>query len=136
MNFVEPRSSTWKTTARSRFEVQARDLPQLVARVRERARARPRVRDGLADPAVEERAQDFFLALEVEVDRAVGHARDARHVRDLRVEVAAAGEDFGGGAQDGLALVGDRRPGRLAERTCGTHSGETPSSLVPVRTAE
>jgi hypothetical protein len=52
----------------------------------------------------EDRDQQVFLAVEIEVDRAVGYARRFRDLRDLGVEVAELGEHIDGGAKDALAL--------------------------------
>ena len=106
------------------FEVLARDAAELLARVFYLRQLLAPGGDGLRRVVLEDGAKDFFLALEVEVDRAVGDARDARHVRHLRVEVAVSREDLRGGAEDCLALVargGGARPS--GQGTCGTHRG-------------
>src|SRR5205085_7528493 len=94
------------------FKVQTRDAPQLLTRVCQVGDLRARVCQRVGYTAVEDRMENLFFALEVEIDRAVGHARDARHIRDLRIEVAVASEDLNGGAQNGLALVGHSRTRR------------------------
>ena len=59
----------------------------------------------LLHAALEQRDQQVVLALEVEVDRAVGDAGFLRDVGDLRGEEAVAREDPLGGVEDALALV-------------------------------
>ena len=50
--------------------------------------------------------QNFFFALEIEIDRAVRDARCGGDVRDLRIKISVAGKDAGGRAQNRLALAG------------------------------
>ena len=50
------------------------------------------------------RDEQIFLAVEVEVDRAVGDACGARDFRHLRVEVAALRKDVDRRAENALAL--------------------------------
>ena len=54
----------------------------------------------------EERDQDLFLGVEVQVDGARGDPRLARDVGDARVEVSLSGEDPKGGLDDLLWLLG------------------------------
>ena len=90
MNFVDWRSSTWKTTARSRFAAQRAqvvlgDEAQAGGRVlghRLHLRARPL--DVLGHQLVEEGDEDVLLVAEVEVDGAVGHARPACAISETR----------------------------------------------------
>jgi hypothetical protein len=112
------------------FQMEARDAAQLLARIVERGSLRACGGDGFAHTALENRAQDLLFTFEVEIDRAVCDASDARHVGHLRVEVTVRGEDFRGGAQDGLALV--RHGGALAriQGTCGTHAGDDSLSFT------
>jgi hypothetical protein len=65
-------------------------------------------------------ASRIVLALEVEVDRAGGDARAARHVGDLRVEEAAVGEDVDRGAEDRVVLIATRRSSGT-DRGHGSH---------------
>jgi uncharacterized membrane protein YgcG len=65
----------------------------------------------------EDRDEEIFLAVEVEVDRAVGDAGRLRDLGDLGVEVAVAGEDVDRRAEDALALA------RAAERLAGLRAG-------------
>ena len=48
--------------------------------------------------------EELVRAAEVQIDRAGGDPRRACDVGDLRVEVAALGEDVGGGAENQIAL--------------------------------
>src|SRR5205814_990958 len=105
------------------FEVQACDATQLFARVCETGDLAPCLFQRSRNAAIEDRVQQFFFALEVEIDRAVGDTGGARHVRHLRVEVAVAREDLGGGAQDGRALICAGGARRRLEGTGGTHQG-------------
>ena len=118
MNFVDCRSSTWKTTARlrsrpRRARCSAREARQPLARIaqRRRRRARPSA-IAVAHAALEDRDQQVVLALEIEVDGAGGDAGRAGDVGDLGVEEAALGEDVDGGAEDGVAFRAGRRIGR------------------------
>ncbi len=54
----------------------------------------------------EERDQDLFLGVEVQVDGARGDPRLARDVGDARVEISLSGEDPKGGLDDLLWLLG------------------------------
>src|SRR5205823_2016218 len=107
------------------LQVVARYPAQLLARVSDLRQLLAAGGDGLRRVAVEDGAQDFFLALEVEVDRAVGHSGGARDVGDLRVEVAVAREDLRGGAHDGLALVARGGARGLRQGGGGTHRGRS-----------
>ena len=73
----------------------------------------PRGVERFFNAAVEDRMQDVFLALEVQVDGAVGDPGFARDVGDFRIEVTVVGEDAGSGAQDCLTFIANS----------GAHSG-------------
>ena len=85
-------------------------------RARRRSRARSDA-DELRHLLAEERDEDVFLGLEVEIDGAGGDPRLARDVRDPRVVVALAGEDPNGGLDDLLGLVGIAHGRRLNRRS-------------------
>jgi len=55
--------------------------------------------------AIENRVQDFFLALEIEIDGAVSDAGLASNVRDFGIEVAVVRKDSDRGTQDRAAFV-------------------------------
>ncbi len=63
--------------------------------------------DGFFHAAIEDRMKNLFLAFEVEIDGAVGHAGFAGDVGNFGIEVAVVGKDADGGAQNCFALVGD-----------------------------
>ena len=90
MNLVDWRSSTWKTTARSRFAAQHAqvvlgDRQQLRRRaLRPPASSRARRLEVLGHHLVEEGDQDVLLVPEVEVDGAVGDVGAARDRRTTR----------------------------------------------------
>src|SRR4051812_24193557 len=69
----------------------------------------------------EDRDEQIFLAVEVEIDGAVGDAGRLRDLRHLGVEVAVPREDVDGGAEDALAFGGALERGRL--RGSGNGSG-------------
>ena len=110
MNFVDGRSSTWKTTASAvaseAVEVQPGDRAQPLARIADARDAPAPLGDARPHRALEDRDEQVVLAAEVEIDGAGGDAGGARDVGDLGVEEAARGEDVDGGAQDGVPLVG------------------------------
>ena len=104
MNFVDWRSSTWKTTARLRSRPSRSRCTRAIARSRSSGVAQRRdavtpFGDRLAHRPLEDRDEQVVLAAEVEVDGAGGDARRARDVGHLRIEEAALGEDLDGGAQ-------------------------------------
>jgi len=87
----------------------ARQAPQAFSGIVEAGDGRAAEREVLAHAALEDRDEQIVLALEVEIHGAGGDAGGAGDVGDLRVEIAAVGEDVDGGAQDGVALGAGRR---------------------------
>ncbi len=86
------------------LEVRAHERAQLLARRLAGDRVLERGVE-LEHASLEQRDQQVVLALEVEIDRAVGHAGFLRDVRDFRGEEPVAREDSLGGRQDAVALV-------------------------------
>ena len=117
MNFVDCRSSTWKTTARSRSRPRRSRCSRAISRSRsigigdagERGAA---FGDRLVHRALEDRDEEVVLAAEVEVDGAGGDAGGAGDVGDLGAEEAARGEGVDGGAQDARRACRSCRGGR------------------------
>jgi len=71
-----------------------------------------RQRDGLAAVGVQQHLlEQRFLALDVEVERALGDAELGRNVGHLRAAIAGAQEDGGRGAQDRVESIGRNGPG-------------------------
>src|SRR6266545_2678272 len=66
----------------------------------------PELRHELRHLLAEQRGEDVFLRLEIEVDGAGGDSRLTRDVGDARVEIALPGEDPDRGFDDLLGLVG------------------------------
>ena len=87
------------------FEVQPGDAAQPLGGIGDAVERGAALGEHLAHRALEDRDQQVVLALEVEIDGAGRHAGGAGDVGDLRLEEAVLGEDLGGGAQDGVALV-------------------------------
>src|SRR5689334_4369970 len=58
--------------------------------------------------------EDFFFALEIEIDGPVGDVCRARDVGNFGIEIAVAREDAGGGAQNQFALAGRSVAGGLS----------------------
>src|SRR5689334_6926647 len=90
------------------LEMQRCDLAQFLLWICYTLDTFPRRVECFFNTAIENRMENVFLALEVEIDRAVRDAGFARDVGDFGIEVAVVGEDTGGGAQDCFTLIADR----------------------------
>src|SRR5262249_41760553 len=82
------------------------ETPELLHRVRLLGDGLPRGRHELRHLLAEDRDEDVFFRLEVEVDRARGDPGCARNVRHARVPVAFPGEDPNRGVDDLLGFLG------------------------------
>ena len=87
--------------------MQRRDLAQFFSWIRNVLDLFPRGVEGFLDTAVEDRMENVFLTLEVEVNSAVGYTRCAGDIGDLRVEVTIVCKDAYRGAQNGFTFVTD-----------------------------
>ena len=61
--------------------------------------------DRISHVLIENRMQDFFFALEIEIDGAIGHVRRAGDVGNFGIEIAVARKDAGGRTQNQFALA-------------------------------
>src|SRR6185312_8696923 len=82
------------------LEVQQRDAPQFFPRVADSLELFAAGGDCFVHAAIENGMENFFFALEVEVDGAVGNARLTCDIGDLRVEVTVVSEDANRRAQN------------------------------------
>ena len=82
-----------------------RDLAQFLLWICDAFDPFPRGVECFCNVAIEDRMKNVFLALEVEIDRAVGYAGFARDVGDFGIEVAVVCEDTGSGAQNCFTLI-------------------------------
>ena len=93
--------------------MQQGEPPQLVARLRCALDLGARQLQKCAEGVGDGRHQDLVFALEVEINRAVGHAGALGDIRNPRVEKAMLSNDFHGGLKNTLVLIASF----LADRT-------------------
>src|SRR4029079_10374213 len=91
------------------LEMQQRDAAQFFARVSDSFELLAAGSDCFLHAAIEDRMQDFFFALEIEIDGGVGHARFPWNISNLGVEVSVVSEDANRRAQNRFALVSHNR---------------------------
>ena len=109
MNFVVPRSSTWKTIGQvavgsEALQVQPRDAAQARFRVQP-LECRPALGDGRSHRALEDRHEQVVLAPEIEINGARRDAGGPGDISHLCVEETVARERLDGGGQDSFPLV-------------------------------
>src|SRR5215831_11646027 len=86
--------------------MQKGDPAKFLARFRNLCQSHPRPLDEAMEGGIDGRHQQLVLILKVKIDGAVGYAGPAGDLSHARVEKAVLGDDFDGGIEDALVLVG------------------------------